>query len=131
MRHSALRIQHYHWIKRSSHRYREQPRGYQEFLSSSQVKDLVLLLQWLWLLLCRRFHPWPENFSLQSVWPEKGEKKNHLTCDVIVHPHLWKKLHYFFFSLIKRKRERGESLIMIEMGSVNNFDFYWFGFRSF
>ena len=40
-----------------------------------QVKDLPLPLQWLGLLLWRRFKPWPGNFHMLQEWPKKKKKK--------------------------------------------------------
>ena len=42
-----------------------------EFPVAQWVKDLALSLLWLWLQLWHRFHPWPGNFHLPQVWPEK------------------------------------------------------------
>ena len=39
-----------------------------------RVKDLALSLLWLWVLLWLRFDPWPENFHILWVQPEKERK---------------------------------------------------------
>ena len=43
---------------------------------AQRVKDLVLSLLWLWLLLWRRFDPWPGNFHMPQAWQKKKKKKN-------------------------------------------------------
>ena len=40
-------------------------------LGAQRVKDPVLSLQWLGLLLWQGFSPWPRNFYMPWVWPEK------------------------------------------------------------
>ena len=49
----------------------------QDFLVSQWVKDLVLFLQQLGSLLCSGFDPWPGNFYMAWIQPEKkgGEAK--------------------------------------------------------
>ena len=48
---------------------------------AQQVKDLVLSLQWLWLLLWHRFSPWPGNFHMQQA-SQKKESSLILTFDL-------------------------------------------------
>ena len=36
-----------------------------------QVKYQVVSLQWLGLLLWHEFDPWPGNFHMPQMWPEK------------------------------------------------------------
>ena len=38
---------------------------------AQQVKDPALSLQWLWSLLWHGFCPWPGNFHMPCIWPEK------------------------------------------------------------
>ena len=59
------------------------------------IKDLALLLPWLWLLLCCWFNPWPENFCMLQVRPKKekcilvkGPTKTHIFRRVEVMPPL-------------------------------------------
>ena len=46
----------------------------QQRLVEQGVKDPVLSLQWLRLLLWHGFDPWPRNFYMPQVWPEKKKK---------------------------------------------------------
>ena len=50
-------------------------------LVAQQVKDLALLLLWLWLLLWCRFDPWPGNLCMLWVWPKKKIKNRTTICD--------------------------------------------------
>ena len=47
-----------------------------------RVKDLALLLQWLGLLLCHGFDPWPRNFHVSQAQPKKGEKRKVLKSKI-------------------------------------------------
>ena len=40
------------------------------------IKDLMLLLQWLCLLLCCMFHPWPWNLHTPWALPSKQQQTN-------------------------------------------------------
>ena len=44
-------------------------------LVAQRVKDLVVSLLWLWLLLWRRFDPWPWNLCMPRVWPKNKREK--------------------------------------------------------
>ena len=44
-------------------------------LVAQWVKDPVLSLQWLGLVPCHGFDPWPGDFHVPQVWPEKKKKK--------------------------------------------------------
>ena len=51
-------------------------------LITQQVKDLVLLLQWLRLLLWHRFYPWPRNFHMPQVWTKNKNKQTKKTQNI-------------------------------------------------
>ena len=40
------------------------------------VKDLALLPQLLWSLMCRGFHLWPGNFHMPELANNKDKNKN-------------------------------------------------------
>lgn len=42
------------------------------------VKDLILSLQWLWLLLCYNLDPWPGKFYMPGLKPNKQTNKTRM-----------------------------------------------------
>ena len=44
-------------------------------LVMQRVKDPALSLQWLRLLVWGEFSPWPENFYMPQIQPEKRKKQ--------------------------------------------------------
>ena len=46
-------------------------KDYWSSLVAQQVKDLALSLLWYWLLLWYGFDPWPGNFHMPHVHPNK------------------------------------------------------------
>ena len=43
-------------------------------LTAQWVKDLMLSLLWLRQLLWHKFNPWPGNFHMLHVWPQKNKQ---------------------------------------------------------
>ena len=49
---------------------------------TQQVKDLALLLLWLWLQLWQGFSPRSRNFHMPKVWPKKKKKIPYVSDNV-------------------------------------------------
>ena len=46
---------------------------------AKRLKDLALSLQWLGLLVWLGFDPWPKNFHMPQLWPNKIKYTDNIT----------------------------------------------------